>query len=351
MIPPQVDVLLAVHNGGSYLTEAVESILGQTLADFTLIVVDDGSTDETARYLASLRDARLRVLRNEPGQGQTRALNRALEASRSPYVARMDADDIAEPERLEKQLAYLKAHPEVSVLGTAVTIIDEDGAPTGAWQTPAAPACLGWQTTWRCPLCHPSVMVRADFIRGLGGYDSRFEVAQDYDLWARVVAAGGKLAVLPERLLRYRMSASQMTARRRPVMDREVLEIAFRQTRWALQEPELPLEAVREMLRVYHGEPEPSPAAVQRGLALARRVTEACVERAAPQERAALRDFAADAIVFGAEAALRRLAPAQARAGLLAALRGRPGRTLRPHTLRRLLATHRAPSAPETDAA
>lgn len=349
MIRSQVDVLLAVHNGGSYLFEAVESILSQTLADFTLIVVDDGSTDGTADYLASLSDPRLQLLRNEPGQGQTRALNRALEASRSKYVARMDADDIAEPERLEKQLAYLEAHPEVSVLGTAVTIIDGDGAPTGTWQTPVAPTCLGWQTTWRCPLCHPSTMMRPDFIRGLGGYDPRFEVAQDYDLWARAVAAGGRLAVLPERLLRYRVSENQMTARRRDVMNREVLEISHRQTRWLLREPVLPVEAVREMLRVHHGEPEPCPEALRRGLALALRMTEAYVARAEPQDRAAIRDFAADALVFGASSAFKQNAPAQARAGLLAALRSRPGRTLRPHTLRRLLATYGAASAPERD--
>jgi glycosyltransferase involved in cell wall biosynthesis len=139
----QVDVLLAVHNGGSYFVHAVESILAQTLSNFTPIVVDDGSTDGTADYLATLEDGCLQLLRNEPGQSQTRALNRGFETCRSKYIDRMDADDIVKPERLEKQLAYLEAHPEVSVLGTAATIIDEDGAAYGEWYSSATPVCLG----------------------------------------------------------------------------------------------------------------------------------------------------------------------------------------------------------------
>ena len=115
---PLVSVLLAVHNGSRYLSAAVESVLGQTVADLELVAIDDGSTDETPDLLAGVGDQRVVMLRNEEQAGLAASLNRALEAAAGRYVARLDADDIAIPERLERQLDRITAEPAVAVVGT-----------------------------------------------------------------------------------------------------------------------------------------------------------------------------------------------------------------------------------------
>src|SRR4051812_32745176 len=118
---PRVSVLIPAYNSGRFLTEAVESILAQTTADWELIVIDDASTDGTPERLASCNDARLVRLRNPTNLGQVRSINRGLAVARGRYVACLDHDDVAEPGRLERQSDFLDAHPDVSVLGAWAT--------------------------------------------------------------------------------------------------------------------------------------------------------------------------------------------------------------------------------------
>ncbi len=127
---PAVSVLMGVRDGAPWVAEAIESILGQTLADLELIVVDDGSTDDTPTLLAGMRDPRL-VVEWQPPKGLTRALGRAFARARAPLVARLDADDVARPDRLERQHAFLAAHPEVGLLGSAARVVDEAGREVG----------------------------------------------------------------------------------------------------------------------------------------------------------------------------------------------------------------------------
>src|SRR5262245_13064468 len=117
---------MSVHNGAPWVRDAVGSVLAQTFADLELIVIDDGSTDATPETLASVRDPRLRVERRAR-QGLTLALNRALELARSALLARLDADDVALPERLARQIQFLAAHPDVGLLGTAAREVDPSG--------------------------------------------------------------------------------------------------------------------------------------------------------------------------------------------------------------------------------
>ena len=128
---PPVSVVMAVCNGARYLGEAVASVCSQTLADFEVVAVDDGSTDETTEILEEWRrsDARVRVLRNDANLRLIRSLNRGLEEARGELVARMDADDVCMPQRLEKQVAYLDGHPECVLVGSRVLSIDEDFVP------------------------------------------------------------------------------------------------------------------------------------------------------------------------------------------------------------------------------
>src|SRR5437879_2375502 len=125
---PRVSVVLPVRDGARFLRDALESVLAQTLGDFELLVVDDGSQDETPEILAEVRDERLLVLRQER-LGLVAALNRGIGAAHAPYLARMDADDVSLPERLERQLAYLDARPQVALVAPGVEAIDEQGRP------------------------------------------------------------------------------------------------------------------------------------------------------------------------------------------------------------------------------
>ena len=142
--PPLVTVLVAVHNGGAALRASVDSILGQTFADFELVVVDDGSTDDTAGFLASVADSRLRVL-SGPHQGLGAALRRGLDRARGEYIARQDADDIAHPDRLTAQVAFLDAHPDVVLVGAHAFMHDGVGKRLGVLAHPTSEHALAWR--------------------------------------------------------------------------------------------------------------------------------------------------------------------------------------------------------------
>ncbi len=209
---PSISVLLPVKNGGAYLAPAVSSILSQTFHDFELLVIDDGSTDGTLDTLATLgkSDARLRVL-TSPGAGLVDALNHGIAASGAPLIARMDADDIALPQRLQRQYEFLKLNPEVDVIGAQVRFIDEQGAPTG--KTTELPQCheAVHKTLLKyCCLRHPTVVMRRAAVERVGGYRGYLPAAEDLDLWLRL-AEHGKLANLPDALLLYRLHAGQIS--------------------------------------------------------------------------------------------------------------------------------------------
>jgi glycosyltransferase involved in cell wall biosynthesis len=209
---PAVSVVLAVYNGEPWLGEALASILGQSLVDLELIVVDDGSTDGTPTRLAALADPRVSVLQQSRG-GQTAALNRGLRAARAPLIARIDADDVALPERLARQAAFMTAHPEVGLLGTAAREI----APSGAVVRTLAPPCddraIRRELLRANPFIHSSVMFRRALIDTVGGYDESFAVAQDYDLWLRMSRVT-RLANLAEPLVLRRLAPGRLSSAR-----------------------------------------------------------------------------------------------------------------------------------------
>jgi glycosyltransferase involved in cell wall biosynthesis len=200
---------MAVYNAGSYLRAALDSILGQTLSDFELVVVDDGSTDGSSRVLEEYeaRDPRLRLL-PQPNAGLIASLNRGLEQCRGEYVARMDADDVALPERLERQVRFLDVHSDHVAVGCRTLLIDADGDPI----CPYAYLCDHEQIDAMHmaggggAICHPAVTMRTKEVRGAGGYDPAMRHAEDLDLFLRL-AEIGRVANLPEVLLHYRMHA------------------------------------------------------------------------------------------------------------------------------------------------
>ena len=210
MSVPAVSVLMSVYDGAPWVRDAVTSVLAQTLTDLELIVIDDGSTDATPDVLASLRDPRLRVERRAR-QGLTLALNRALELARAPLLARLDADDLALPERLARQRRFLDANPQVGLLGTGAREIDLAGREVSIVRPPADDAAIRRVLIRANPFVHSTVMMRRSALERAGGYDPAFAVAQDYDLWMRL-AGVTRLANLPEPLVIRRLAPGRVSA-------------------------------------------------------------------------------------------------------------------------------------------
>jgi glycosyltransferase involved in cell wall biosynthesis len=223
---PAISVLLPVYDAGRFLAPAVESILSQTFADFELIAIDDGSHDGSAEVLAQFaaRDGRIRVF-TQGNQGIVATLNRALSLARAPLVARMDADDVARPDRLAKQIDYLRQHPEIAVVSGAVDVIDEDGACLRTDVFPTSPETIANELIHRSCVCHPAVMVRTEIVRSVGGYRRNAQLAEDYDLWLRISEVS-RIANLPDVLLVYRLHP--VASSRRHVVEQELAALAAR---------------------------------------------------------------------------------------------------------------------------
>ena len=223
MSGPLVTVLMSVHNGEAYLSEAVESILSQTYQNFEFLIVNDASTDRSASILVEYQDARIRIIRNEHNLGLTRSLNKGLAQVKGKYVARMDADDVSYPLRLERQVTFMEQHPEVGLCGTWGKLLGLKDKynrtfPTNNNELQVSLLCYN-------PFIHPSVVLRSDVLRALDKpYDQRFRYAQDYELWTRV-AERSEITNLPETLVGYRVHEGQISSHRRQEQDQCVTQV------------------------------------------------------------------------------------------------------------------------------
>jgi glycosyltransferase involved in cell wall biosynthesis len=226
---PLVSFVLAVHDGARYLGSAVHSVLGQTVQDLELIVIDDASSDETPDLLAAVGDRRLVVLRNDKQAGLAASLNRGLETASGRYVARLDDDDVAVPERLERQLARIRADPRVAVVGSAVVDLDADGEHGHTHRLPTGGAALRWHALFSSPFFHPTVLVDRETLDRHGlRYDAAFLESEDYDLWTRVFAfADG--ANLSEPLVEKRVHPGQASLRRSELQQSFQRQVALRE--------------------------------------------------------------------------------------------------------------------------
>jgi len=226
MTHPRVSVLMSVYNGELYLTEAIDSILGQTFTDFEFIIINDGSTDRTGSILRGYTDARIQVF-EQTNMGLTRSLNRGISLARGEYVARMDADDISMPERLVKQVAFLDAHPEIGVLGTACRIVDEVSHREWEMHPPLSDKQIRRHLIRGNPFVHSSVMMRKSVFQAIGGYDEAYPYVQDYELWIRM-ALHTRLANLPDILHMRRFHWGAVSTTRRTELLRLWLRIRIR---------------------------------------------------------------------------------------------------------------------------
>lgn len=208
---PLVTVLMPIHNGEAFVAGAVESILGQTFRDFEFLIIDDGSTDRSVAIIDGYGDSRIRLVRNERRIELIRTLNRGLGLASGKYVARMDADDISLPERLEKQIAFLEAYPEVGACGTWVATMGDRDAEV--WGYPESSGEIRCRLLFDAALAHPSICMRREaFARHALRYDEAYPSAEDYQLW-RTASEKFPLANIGEVLLRHRIHSESVSQR------------------------------------------------------------------------------------------------------------------------------------------
>lgn len=209
---PKLTVLLPVFNAEAFLSEAVESILGQSFTDFELLVINDGSTDHSREILTALSDPRVVIVDNDGNRGLIYTLNHGIAIARGEYIARMDADDIAVSNRFEKQVAFLDEHSQVALLGSWAELIDCSGKYIQLLQSPTGNNNIQKNLLNANCFIHPSVMFRTAIIREEGGYHQDAIHAEDYEMWLRI-AENHEVDNLPEPLIFYRIHPGQISQR------------------------------------------------------------------------------------------------------------------------------------------
>ncbi len=228
---PIVSVIMTVYNGEQYLAQAIDSVRRQSLDNFEFVIVDDGSNDRTPEILAEAQaDPRIKVI-SRPRIGRARALNVAWTRARGAYIANLDVDDLAEPTRLEKQLAFLRQHPEIGLLGTACKILNEETGQERMRRLLLADAELRRALIRHNPFVHSSVMMPRRALEAVGGYNESFPVSIDYELWVRL-AARYQLANLPDPLTIKRMNRRAYFQNRIPTWKKYKTRVIIRWNAW-----------------------------------------------------------------------------------------------------------------------
>jgi len=223
-----VSVLMAVFNAEKYVRAAIDSILSQSFREFEFIIIDDASQDQSVQIISTYQDERVRLVRNEENIGLTRSLNKALDIARGTYIARMDADDISDPTRLEKQVSFLDAHPEVGVCGSWTYYL-RTANKRELWKYPKQDEVIRIELLLRNQLAHPSIMLRRSIIEVHQlRYNSNYYTSQDYDLWVRM-SDYCQLANLPEPLISYRHHAQSVSATKQRLQRKNTNQIRLYQ--------------------------------------------------------------------------------------------------------------------------
>jgi glycosyltransferase involved in cell wall biosynthesis len=209
---PKVSVILPVYNGEKYLREAIGSILSQTYEDFEFIIINDGSTDKSEEIILSYKDGRIVYSKNEFNKGLIYSLNKSIELATGDLIARMDADDIAFPDRLQKQVDYFeKSH--IGILASTVQLIDENGNPLPDWEDDIQNITFlqirNYLLKNNC-LAHPTILGSASLFKKYK-YQENQKYSEDYDLWLRIIADNLKIEKYPEPLLLHRILPNSAT--------------------------------------------------------------------------------------------------------------------------------------------
>ena len=210
-IKPEVSVIMSVYNGADYIDAAIKSILSQTFKNFEFIIVNDGSTDDSLARIKSYNDKRITLI-DQDNMGLVLSLNRAIDISKAKIIARQDADDLSEKDRLEKEFKILNESPEVVLLGSSITTIDESSKIMNVHKVLLNDAELKQELLIRSPFAHGSVMFRKTTFISSGGYIESDWPAEDYGLWLRM-SKYGKFINIDSPLYKYRENTSGISAK------------------------------------------------------------------------------------------------------------------------------------------
>jgi len=204
-----ISVVMSVYNAEKYLKEAIDSILNQTYQDFEFIIVNDCSKDSSWAILQDYKKNHkcIRLIDNTENLGLTKNLNRALAISKGEYIARMDADDISDPNRFERQIDYFNKHKDIDILGTFSNDIDEYGEIIRPRKGPITHNEIVKMLPKVSPIAHPTVMFRKASLEKIGFYNPKYRTSQDLEMWFRAAGAGLKFHNIPEFLFKYRMDS------------------------------------------------------------------------------------------------------------------------------------------------
>ena len=220
---PKISVLMPVFNAERYLKMAIDSILNQTFQDFELIIVNDGSTDTSEKIILSYSDSRIQYHKNSENIGLIATLNKGIDLCNAPFIARMDADDISLPERLQKQWTFLNKHPHFAMVGSDMEIIDEHNRHIKNVQKHCLSGLIKTQLFFKCAFAHPSILIRKDIVAKFR-YNPDYLHAEDYFLWSQI-AFQHTVAGLPEILIKYREHQSSVSRRHRQIQEDTVKKI------------------------------------------------------------------------------------------------------------------------------
>lgn len=211
---PLVSVIIPSYNAEKFVEQAVRSIMEQTYWNLEIICINDYSKDSTGSILQKLakEDSRIIYVENEENLKLPKTLNKGIALAKGEYIARMDADDIALPERIERQVSFLLESPDIDIVGTNVFTIDESGYFLNYTSNMVRTSQeIAKKIAWKTCLLHPTVLAKSSFFRDLHGFDESLLYAEDYDLWIRATLDGKKIANIPDVLLKYRVHKNQMS--------------------------------------------------------------------------------------------------------------------------------------------
>lgn len=224
---PKVSVLMPVYNAGQYLAQAIDSILSQSFRDWELILINDGSTDDSESIICHYDDERIYYIKNTTNLGLIETLNKGIDYCHGEYIARMDADDISLPDRFKHQVSFLDDHPAYIMCGTNAVVIDNAGNQTGKIRNLIGNDYLQINLLFSPPFIHPSVMIRSNILYN-NRYDKRYKHVEDFELWTRI-ARLGKVANINKELLKYRWHDSNVSVVNNEVQEKLKNEIITNQ--------------------------------------------------------------------------------------------------------------------------
>lgn len=206
----KISVIMSVYNGEKYLRKAIESVLAQSYSNFEFIIINDGSTDNSLSIIQSFNDSRIKLISRE-NKGLINSLNEGINLAVGKYIARMDADDICDIHRLEKQFDYLEKNADIYLCGTWAKAINENDKIVGEYSyPPTTSGKIKKYLLFHNAFIHPSVMFKKEIIKKAGIYNGKYRHVEDYELWTRVLRKF-QAANLPEFLLYYRINQGGIT--------------------------------------------------------------------------------------------------------------------------------------------